>query len=67
TEMQAVVEKHQPKERWTIDITDGCYLFRREINGAVNESYRSVGQDLAAVYAIAIIRACNLNCVSACF
>lgn len=51
------VTTHQPNERWTIDfIDDDRFLFQRELNGKLNESYRIVERDLAAVYATAIIQ-----------
>lgn len=49
---QVVCNSH---ERWTIDIDSNRFLFRREINGIINESYPPVEPDVAALYAIAII------------
>ncbi|HBC1013107.1 TPA: hypothetical protein IGZ65_004825 [Escherichia coli] len=50
------VNSSQPQERWTIDFIEGDrFLFRRELNGERNESYRIVERDVAAVYAAAII------------
>jgi len=50
-------EQTQPKRkvRWIIDMTDSVFVFSREINGQIDESYRAVSADRAAIDAVAII------------
>lgn len=43
------------KEVWTIGNTDNKFLFRRFVNGVLNESYATVNQDIAAIYSVSII------------
>jgi hypothetical protein len=50
-------EEHKSDgEMWTISIKDNLFTFVRKINGELQESYRPVEQDLAAIYAAAIIQ-----------
>ncbi len=43
-------------EVWTISIKENLFTFMRKINGELQEAYRPVEQDLAAIYAAAIIQ-----------
>lgn len=48
------------EEKWTIDISIGAdggkrYMFRRIVNGEVKETYAHVNEDVASIYASAVI------------
>ncbi|KLF03342.1 hypothetical protein YA24_09000 [Klebsiella aerogenes] len=43
------------QEKWVIEISGGRYMFTRELNGVVDETYSPVSKEKAAVFASAII------------
>ncbi|WP_170975525.1 hypothetical protein [Martelella alba] len=49
-------EHNSEGEVWTISMKENLFTFVRKINGELQEAYRPVEQDLAAIYAAAIIQ-----------
>ncbi len=49
-------EHDAPKDEWRITIEDDRYTFARYASGTVIEVYRSVSQQEAAVWAVAVIQ-----------
>ncbi len=45
-----------PRDEWRITIEDNRYTFARYASGTVIEVYRSVAQNEAAVWAVAVIQ-----------
>ncbi len=54
--MQRLLGVSMTQEKWVINVDNGSFLFSREVNGCIKETYAPVNREKATVFAVAIIQ-----------